>query len=155
MPPNSYLSPKTIQFADDTIIISEANLVTLRIITRVLKIYGELTGLKIKKNKSLFVPVAIPPQLTQVIQTIVDPPETKMSIKYLGLPLSIKKLHIVYFQPMIQIVRQRMEGWKLNFLSYRGRITLVKAIISTIPIHFMQATRLPKGVIRQIDRRMR
>lgn len=69
MPTNSYLSPKTIHFADDTVIISEANLVTLRIITRVLKIYGELTCLKINKIKSLFVPVAIPPQLTQIIRT--------------------------------------------------------------------------------------
>lgn len=137
VPPNSYLSPKTIQFADDTVIISEANLVALHIITRVLKIYGELTSLKINKNKSLFVPVAITPQLTQVIQIILDSPETKMSIKYLGLPLSIKKPHIVYFQPMIQIVRQRMEGWKLNFLSCGGRIILVKAVTSAIPIHFM------------------
>lgn len=63
MPPSVQLSQKTIQFADDTVIISQANPITLKIITRVLPVYEELTGLKIKKMKSVFVPIAILQQL--------------------------------------------------------------------------------------------
>ena len=40
-------------------------------------------------------------------------------------------------------------------LSYGGRITLVKAVISAMPLHFMQAIKLPIGVIRHIDQMRR
>lgn len=152
MPQCVQMSPKTIQFADDTVIISEANPITLKIITRILMVYEELTGLKINRAKSVFVPIAIPQELNQVVQNILHSPPDKLPIKYLGLPLSIKKPKIIDFQPMIQAIQRRMEGWKSNFLSYGGRVILVKAVLSAIPLHFMQATTLPKGVIQQIDR---
>lgn len=37
-------------------------------------------------------------------------------------------------------------------LSYRGRITLIKAVLSTMPLHYMQAFKLPVGVIKHIDK---
>ena len=120
-----------------------------------LQVYAELTGLKINRSKSAFVPVSVPPHLTQVIQNILQSPEEKLPIKYLGLPLSIKKPNKLAFQPMLQSVQKIMEGWKSNFLSYGGRITLVKAVLSAIPIHFMQALRLPKGIIKHIDKMRR
>ncbi|XP_078158180.1 uncharacterized protein LOC144553861 [Carex rostrata] len=52
-------------------------------------------------------------------------------------------------------IQHIIEGWKSNFLSYGGRLTLIKAVLSAIPIHFMQATRLPKGVTNHIDRMRR
>lgn len=56
---------------------------------------------------------------------------------------------------MLQVVRNRIEGWKANLLSYGGRITLVKSVLSAIPLHFMQALRMPKGVVKHIDRMRR
>lgn len=48
-----------------------------------------------------------------------------------------------------------MEGWTSNFLSYGGRITLVTAVLSAMPLHYMQAFRTPVGVIKHIDRMRR
>lgn len=59
MPPNAYLTPKTIQFADDTVIVTEAHPTSLRIISRVLKVYEELTWLKIKRAKSTFIAIVL------------------------------------------------------------------------------------------------
>lgn len=59
MPIQASLSPKTIQFADDTVIISEANPATLKV-TWVLMVYEELTCLKINRSKSVFIPISIP-----------------------------------------------------------------------------------------------
>lgn len=53
---------------------------------------------------------------------------------------------------MLQVVRNRIEGWNANLLSYGGRITLVKAVLSATPLHFMQALRMPKGVVKHIDK---
>lgn len=35
---------------------------------------------------------------------------------------------------------------------YRGRLKLVKAVLTTLPLHYMQAIKIPKGVIKHIDR---
>lgn len=152
MPHFVHMHPKTIQFADDTVIISEANPLTLKIITQILKVYEELLGLKVNKANSAFVPVSIPQNLIHPVQNIMSSPPVELPITYLGLPLSIKKLRIVDYQAMVQSVQRKMEGWKSNFLSYGGRVTLVKAVLSAMPIHYMQATRLPKGIIKQIDK---
>ena len=42
-----------------------------------------------------------------------------------------------------------------NFLSYGGRITLIKAVLSAMHLHYMQAFKIPVGVIRHIDKMRR
>lgn len=79
-------------------------------------------------------------------------PAGTIAKKYLGLPLVIRKPRKVHFEPMLQVVRNRIEAWKANLLSYGGRITLVKDVLSAIPLHFMQALRMPKGVVKHIDK---
>lgn len=53
---------------------------------------------------------------------------------------------------MLEAVQNHLEGWTSNLLSYGGRITLVKAMLSAMPLHYMQAFRIPVGVIKHIDR---
>ncbi|XP_078171482.1 uncharacterized protein LOC144565567 [Carex rostrata] len=91
MPQHVLLPSETIQFVDDTIIITEAHPKTLRIIQRTLKVFSKLSGMKINQSKSMFVPIAIPDNLIQVIQDIISSPPSQLPIKYLGLPLTIKK----------------------------------------------------------------
>lgn len=62
------LSPRPIQYADDTIIVTKAHPVTLRVIVRILRIYENLAGLKINRRKSTFVPIAVTVHLTSVIR---------------------------------------------------------------------------------------
>lgn len=90
MPPFVHMHPKTIQFADDTVIISEANPLTLKIITQILKVYEELSGLKANRAKSAFVPVSIPQNLIHTVQNILSSPKVDLPITYLGYPYLLK-----------------------------------------------------------------
>lgn len=56
---------------------------------------------------------------------------------------------------MLAAVQSKMEGWTSNFLSYEERITLVKAIMSAMPLHYMQALKISVGIIKHIDRMRR
>lgn len=56
------------------------------------------------------------------------------------------------FQPMLEAVQNRMEGWMSNFLSYEGRITLIKAVLLAMPLNYMQALKIPVGVIKHLDK---
>lgn len=123
----------------------------MKLLTHVLGIYADLSGLRINKDKSSFVPIAIPPRLVHRIQAILSSPPASLPIRYLGLPLTVKKPRKVDFQPMLQAIQSRLQGWTSKFLSYGGRITLVKAVLSAMPLHYMQAFKLPVGVTKHID----
>lgn len=146
------IEPQGIQFADDTIIYAEAHPLTLRVISLILKLYADLTGLKINKDKSGYIPISIPQTLTTAITAILGSQTLSLPIKYLGLPLTRTKPRIADFNGIINIIQQKMEGWKSNLLSFGGRLTIVKAVLTAIRLHHMQTIRLPKGVVQQIDR---
>lgn len=146
------IAPRPIQYADDTVIVTEAHLLTLRVIARILCIYENLAGLQINRRKSSFVPIAVPVHLTGTIQSILGCHPARLPITYLGIPLTCKRLNIADFQQMVNSVRSRMSSWSSGMLSYGGRVTLVKAVLTVLPLHYMQALKLPKGVINQIDR---
>lgn len=146
------IEPHAIQFADDTIIFAETHPITLRVISLVLSLYADLTCLRIYRGKSGFVPISVPHPLVTTITAILGSQSSDLPIKYLRLPLTRTKPKIAYFNGLITTVQRRMEEWKSNLLSIGGRLTLVKAVLTAIPLHYMQAIRLPKGVIRQIDK---
>lgn len=56
---------------------------------------------------------------------------------------------------MLEAVQRKMEGWISNFLSYGNIITLVKAVLSAMPLHYMQTFRIPVRVIKHIDKMRR
>lgn len=56
---------------------------------------------------------------------------------------------------MFSTVQRKIEGWTSNFLLYGGRVTLVKAGLFAMPMHFMQALKVPVGVIKHIDKMRR
>lgn len=63
--------PKSIQFADDVLIIAEAHPKTWKVIRKVLEIFADLSGLRINQAKSTTIPMGIPQQAVQVIQHIL------------------------------------------------------------------------------------
>ena len=52
--------------------------------------------------------------------------------KYLGLPLSVKKLPRCSFLGLIDKVAAKLPGWKAANLNPAGRATLVKAVLTAI-----------------------
>ncbi|KAJ4754476.1 RNA-directed DNA polymerase (reverse transcriptase)-related family protein [Rhynchospora pubera] len=155
MAPPILLPPHTLQFADDTAIILEAHPLNLRIVMRILRVFADLTGLSINSNKSCFVPIAMKQEHIPIVQSILDCQAKGSQISYLGLPLLIKKLKKVHFQPLLAAIQRRLQGWKSKFLSFAGRLTLVKSVLTAMPLHYMQVIRLPKWVINQIDKMRR
>lgn len=49
----------------------------------------------------------------------------------------------------------RLSGWKGRFLSLAGRLTLTKAVLSSIPVHSMSTISLPKSMLAKLDKTSR
>lgn len=53
--------------------------------------------------------------------------------------------------PLDEKLLKRLDGWKGNSLSMGGRLTLVMACLSSIPIYIMSMYLLPKTIIKRMD----
>lgn len=122
------LQPQAIQYADDMVLFFEPHPTTLKVFSLILKNYEEITGLKIKRNKSTFVPLGILEHLVHTIQSLIACQPSELPMKYLGLLLTKKRPSQFHFQPLIDAVRRRLAGWKANLLSYGGRVTLINSV---------------------------
>lgn len=68
------------------------------------------------------------------------------------MPLSDKRLAQAQYNPLITKIENRLQTWKAKTLSIGGRITLINAVLTAMPLYFMSTFILPKWVIKKIDK---
>jgi len=56
---------------------------------------------------------------------------------------------------MIQKIQKRLALWKEKYLSFAGRVTLIKSVLFTIPLYYLSLFKLPicvEKMIRKIQK---
>lgn len=71
---------------------------------------------------------------------------------YLGIPLGADPRKISSWNEIITRVERKLSGWKCRSLSWAGRIMLINAMLSSLPIYFMSIFKAPAAVVNKIDR---
>nr|XP_009622861.1 uncharacterized protein LOC104114187 [Nicotiana tomentosiformis] len=74
-----------------------------------------------------------------------------LPFRYLGVPLSTKRLTDVQCEPLIDKMQGRVQNWTTKFLSYAGRVTLVKSVLFVVQTFWAQVFILPKKIIQFIE----
>lgn len=75
--------------------------------------------------------------------------------KYLGLPLSVKKLSKNDLLSLIDKIAAYLPGWKAMLMHPAGRATLVKSVLTAIPIHHLIVLNCPKWALKAIKKIIR
>ncbi|CAA7052246.1 unnamed protein product [Microthlaspi erraticum] len=76
---------------------------------------------------------------------------SSLPIRYLGLPLSSKKLNVADCDPLLALIKKKMDAWTNRFLSLAGRLSLLSSVISGIVGFWTSAFILPLKVIKKIN----
>ncbi|KAL2235651.1 UNVERIFIED_CONTAM: hypothetical protein Sindi_1297300 [Sesamum indicum] len=76
-------------------------------------------------------------------------------MRYLGLPLISSRLSIADCQPLLSKNDTRINGWEGLALSYAGRVQIIKSVLVAMGVYWASAFILPKGVIKDIEKRLR
>lgn len=72
--------------------------------------------------------------------------------KYLGVPLSSKKLTYAQCKPLLEKILAKVKCWTVKFLSYAGRLQLVKSVLFGMQTYWSQIFLLPKKLIKEVQR---
>lgn len=140
-----------LQFADDTLVFCKADLVNVTNIRRVLRAFEITSGLKINYHKTMLCGVCVNDAELQTYAEVLRCKTQKLPIKYLGMPLGVSPRLKSTWKEVITKVRLRLASWKRRYLSFEGRIVLIKSVLGSLPIFYMSLFKMPESVARSIE----
>ena len=73
----------------------------------------------------------------------------------MGLPLGGHPRKLDFWDLVVNKVAKRLDGWKKDFLSRGGRLTLIKSVISSLPIYYLSLFKALISVICSLEKLMR
>nr|GEV25975.1 hypothetical protein [Tanacetum cinerariifolium] len=70
---------------------------------------------------------------------------------YLGVKVGSNISRITSWDDVISKVSSRLSKWKLNLLSIGGRLSLLKSVLTSIPLYHMSIFMVPIGVLNHLE----
>ncbi|XP_050211808.1 uncharacterized protein LOC126661967 [Mercurialis annua] len=144
-----------LQFADDTLVFIPYDLEKLMNLRRILHCFELISGLEINFQKSSITGINIDDYSLSLAADILSCKMQDFSITYLGLPLSIKKLNMKQWDPVIHNFSTQLSSWRGSLLSSAGRLILIKLVLSSLPVYYMCSLFAPASVINCLEKYMR
>ena len=117
----------------------------------ILQLFGDALGLRTNVQKSNGLPI----QCSEDTITIQERLLCQLSdfpCKYLGTPLSLRKLTKQKVQPIIDWIADRLPGWKADLLTKAGRKILVQFVLTSMLVYLAMAMDLPQWALKAIDK---
>jgi len=140
-----------LQFTDDTLIIGEKSWLNVRTMRSVLLLFEELSGLKVNFNKSMLTGVNISASWLSAAAVLMNCRRGIIPFVYLGLPIGGDSRKISFWKPVIDRIISRLSSWNHKFLSFGGRLVLLKSVLSSLPVYFLSFFKTPTGIISSIE----
>ncbi|KAF3656557.1 hypothetical protein FXO37_15408 [Capsicum annuum] len=140
-------------FADDMIILCKADLTTLKKVADTSDKYEKVSGQKINKEKSAIYMHKGVSQVTVVMAEVATRINRKdFPFTYLGCPIFHMRKKKDFFQPIMNKISSKLQGWKGKLLLYGGRAILIKHVLQSIPIHCLSVMNPLANVLSSIQR---
>lgn len=71
--------------------------------------------------------------------------------RYLGLPLSPKRISAATLQPFIDRITSKLHSWTIKFLSFAGKVTMISSVIYSMVNFWSSVFVLPKWFYAKVD----
>ena len=140
-----------IQYANDTLLILQADVHQLAHLKGILDDFALSTGLTVNYSKSAMYPINVPSDDMETLAATLGCQVGSLPFTYLGLPMGTTKPRMTDLTPMMDRVERRLSSCS-SLLSYTGRLEMINSVITPITTYAMCTIKLPAGVIENIDR---
>jgi hypothetical protein len=139
-------------YADDVVLFIKPIEADLNCAKMILNCFGSASGLVTNMLKSSAIPIRCDDQLVHAGYSVLQCSPTSFPCRYLGLPISDKKLRKCDLKLWIEKIADRLPNWKARLLNLAGWTALVKFVLSANPTYLLIAINVPQWVIKSIDK---
>ncbi|XP_026399497.1 uncharacterized protein LOC113295375 [Papaver somniferum] len=143
-----------LQFADDTLILLDADTVQVENIRILLLSFEQLTGLKINFAKSEIFGVGYSGDIAQ-FSSILGCYHGVLPTYYPGLPLGDKSGGVAKWEMIMERFIKYLTGWKKETLNRAGKIALINSVLASLPVYYMSLFVMPASVDKSLEQIMR
>jgi hypothetical protein len=70
---------------------------------------------------------------------------------HLGLPIVGDDQKLSFWKPVVDRITARLSSWNNKFLSFGGRLVLLKYVLSSLPVYFLSFFKAPTSIISSIE----
>ncbi|GKA35240.1 reverse transcriptase domain, reverse transcriptase zinc-binding domain protein [Tanacetum coccineum] len=142
-------------FADDLFLFAHGDANSARVIMDSLEEFKNVSGLtpSLPKSTAYFCNVLNYVKLD--ILSILPFEEGKLPIKYLGVPLVFSRLIFRDCTELVEKVRERIRDWKNKFLSFAGRVQLIRSVLASMHVYWASVFILPSRIMMDLEQLMR
>jgi hypothetical protein len=141
-----------VQYSDDTMIMIEKDDTSITNLKFLLICFELLSGLKINYHKSEAIVMGVSTQEQTRVANLLNCKEGSFPFKYLGFPISDKKLTIAELESVVAIVGSRVDPWQGRFMSSVACLILMDTCLSSMPLHMMSLFLLADGTHASFDK---
>jgi hypothetical protein len=107
--------------------------------------FERMSRLKVNFNKSMLVGVNISDSWLHEAAFALNCKVGKVPFLYLGLPIGGDLRHLGFWDPVLSRIRNRLSGWKSWFLSFCGRLILLKSVLTSLFVYTLSFFKAPAG----------
>jgi hypothetical protein len=116
-------------YADDVVIFCHPDETELRVVRAILGLFGDASGLRTNFAKCSVTPIACSEEVAQGAAGEMECQLAPFPVKYLGIPLSIRRVSAAALQPLVDSIADRLPLLKFAMMTKAGRLALVKSVL--------------------------
>ncbi|VFQ63940.1 unnamed protein product [Cuscuta campestris] len=140
-----------LSYADDVLIFTNGSLHNLKKLKTFLNSFEESTGLHLNLTKSQIILPKPSSNHAKRQKDCLGMKVASLPVTYLGTPIYKGINRLKHCQDLLHKIDNKLSSWKMHTLSQAGRLTLIKYVLSTLPLHTMSSSKLPEGVLTLIE----
>ncbi|KAL2944091.1 LINE-1 retrotransposable element ORF2 protein [Bienertia sinuspersici] len=138
-------------FADDLILCSKGEIESVKMLINCFHAFSLTSGLQASKDKTEIYTCGMKEEQIQEIIHDTGFRRGHLPFKYLGIPISSKRISIGQCENLIEKMTSRIRIWSSKNMSYAGRAQLINAVLLSIHQYWAQVFILPKAVLTKIE----
>lgn len=142
-------------YADDVVLFLRPNAQDIGITIDILELFGEASGLKTNLQKSNVLPIKCDQPELEVVQELLPCNISEFPCRYLGLPLSLKKLTRAQIQSIIDRIADQLPGWKADLMTRAGIKVQIQFVLNGMLIYLAMAIDLPIWAQKELSKLQR